>query len=285
MPDNLRECQQIIQQTLDSSLVSSHAFGDNSPVLMIERHLCVKPLIVFPAFKYPILMVHLGGGKVSTTDLDLFSLPSFAAIPVTNKKSRWHTGGTFDVACIYFTEKAQAKLLRAIPKEAGALVFSDALVNALARELLDQEAGINKSYFKTLSKTLMLQLIKVAKRSGKRGSDLYFGQNNIFSINEVLNYIHNHLAEDLSSEHLAIQVSLSTSHFRRLFLRMTKRTPHKYIQKRRLERARELIITTDQPLADIATEVGYSDQAHMTRRLKEAYGVSPAKFRKSSRNY
>ena len=285
MPDNLRECQQIIQQALDSSLVASHAIGDNSPVLLVERHLSVKSVVVFPAINKPIMLVHLGGGKVTALDPELFSLPSFGAVTVSKKVVNWHLGGTLDLAVIYFNNRAQTQLLRALPKDEGPLLFRDAVVSALTRELLSQDIFINKNHSKTLGKTLLLHLIEIAKRSSKNSGHLYFGQNNIFSIHKVINYIHDHLSENLSSEHLAKQASLSTGHFRRLFQQFTKRPVHKYIRNMRLERTRELLMTTDQPLADIATEIGYSDQAHMTKSFKEAYGVSPAKFRKSSRNF
>ena len=283
MTDNFRETQRIIQQHLDSSLVTSHILGDNNPVLAIERHLSVKSTATLPALNDPTLFVHLGGGKATTSDLEVFSLPSYSVLAIKNEVTEFQIGGTLDCAVIYFNDMAQTQLFSALPGNEAPLIFSDALISALARQLLNQGGIKNKKYLKTLGKTLLLHLLEVV-RQNKSSDDLYFGQNNIYCIHKVINYIHDHLAEDLSSEHLAKQVSLSTGHFRCLFQQLTKCPPHKYIQKVRLERAREMLVTTDQPLADIATEIGYSDQAHMTRSFKEAYDVPPAKFRKSSRN-
>ena len=283
MTDNFRETQRIIQQHLDSSLVTSHILGDNNPVLAIERHLSVKSTATLPALNDPTLFVHLGGGKATTGDLEVFSLPSYSVLAINNKAMQWQLGGTLDIADIYFNDMAQTQLSSALPENEAPLVFSDALISALTRELLNQGGIKNKKYFKSLGKTLLLHLLEVIKKN-KNSDDLYFGQNNIFCIHKAINYIHDHLSEDLSSEHLAKQVSLSTGHFRRLFRQLTKCPPHQYIQKVRLERAREMLTTTDQPLADIAIEIGYSDQAHMTRSFKEAYDLPPAQFRKSSRH-
>jgi AraC-like DNA-binding protein len=53
--------------------------------------------------------------------------------------------------------------------------------------------------------------------------------------------------------------------------------PHAYVVTRRLEVARDRILA-GQPLADVASEVGFFDQAHLTRRFKRFLGVTPGRF-------
>jgi AraC-like DNA-binding protein len=55
-------------------------------------------------------------------------------------------------------------------------------------------------------------------------------------------------------------------------------SPHRYLLGRRLELARERM-RADQPLADIAYEAGFADQAHLTRTFKSAFGLTPARYR------
>jgi AraC-like DNA-binding protein len=53
--------------------------------------------------------------------------------------------------------------------------------------------------------------------------------------------------------------------------------PHAYLTGRRLEAARDRILG-GQPLADVAADVGFCDQAHLTRRFKQFLGTTPGRF-------
>ena len=56
--------------------------------------------------------------------------------------------------------------------------------------------------------------------------------------------------------------------------------PWCYVGKRRLEKACHLMITSSLPLSDIALSVGFSDQAHLCRLFRQAFGQSPASWRR-----
>ena len=69
-------------------------------------------------------------------------------------------------------------------------------------------------------------------------------------------------------------------HFARLFKAGTRLPPHQYVIARRVERAKELLRGRDRPpLAEVATEVGFSDQSHFTRHFRRLVGVTPRRFR------
>ena len=78
---------------------------------------------------------------------------------------QWQLGGTNDLAAIYFNDMAQTQLSSALPENEAPLVFSDALISALTRELLNQGGIKNKKYFKSLGKTLLLHLLEVIKKN------------------------------------------------------------------------------------------------------------------------
>jgi len=91
----------------------------------------------------------------------------------------------------------------------------------------------------------------------------------------VLEMIDTGLDARLTIESLAQEVGLSAAHFARAFKQTLGRAPHQYLLGRRLERARQLIETTDASLSDIAQRTGFADQAHFTRLFKRAFGTTP----------
>ena len=57
-------------------------------------------------------------------------------------------------------------------------------------------------------------------------------------------------------------------------------TPDAFVLERRLARARELLARTDLSLSEVAFAMGFADQSHFTRRVRQMVGVSPGRFRK-----
>ncbi len=98
-------------------------------------------------------------------------------------------------------------------------------------------------------------------------------------IREAIHHIHDHFASDLSLATLSKLAELSPFHFARLFRESTGLAPHQYIVQRRVERARELLLSGNQTTAEIAVAVGFCDQSHLTTHFKRAFGLTPKKFR------
>ncbi len=91
------------------------------------------------------------------------------------------------------------------------------------------------------------------------------------------------LSEQLSIADVAAQVSLSASHLTALFKARTGYAPMQYRTLLRMQRARELLDTSDKPVAMIAREVGYDDVAHFSRRFSDLHQVSPRAYRKTGK--
>jgi AraC family transcriptional regulator len=79
---------------------------------------------------------------------------------------------------------------------------------------------------------------------------------------------------------MAAAVDLSTAHFARLFRQTYGVGPHSYLVERRLQRCRELLAQSRQPISEIALACGLADQAHLTRLLKRNVGLTPAALRR-----
>ena len=77
---------------------------------------------------------------------------------------------------------------------------------------------------------------------------------------------------------------LSPNYFVWLFKRATGLPPHQYVIARRVERVKQLLQTrSDLSLAEVAAEVGFSDQSQFSHHFKRLLGVTPRQFRWSAR--
>ena len=97
-------------------------------------------------------------------------------------------------------------------------------------------------------------------------------------LGRVIDYIEAHLTEDISLSDLALVAGLSKFHFSRLFKQAIGLTPHKYLLKRRIEKAARVLKQGDLGIADVAFMFGFTDQSHFTRAFKQVKGVTPRLF-------
>jgi transcriptional regulator GlxA family with amidase domain len=99
----------------------------------------------------------------------------------------------------------------------------------------------------------------------------------------VREYIEAHLHDSIELVELAAIAGLSIFHFARQFKQSAGVTPHYYVIQSRIERAQELLASTDLSLSEIAFATGFSDQSHLTRHFRQLIGVTPGQFRWSLR--
>ena len=86
-------------------------------------------------------------------------------------------------------------------------------------------------------------------------------------------------AEPLDVPTLAAIAHLSPSQFGRVFRSVFGETPHRYLQRRRVERAMTLLRQTDRPVTDIAWDVGFASLGTFSRTFATIVGCSPSEFR------
>jgi AraC-like DNA-binding protein len=86
-------------------------------------------------------------------------------------------------------------------------------------------------------------------------------------------------ADALDVEALATAVHLSRAHFIRSFREAFGETPHRYLQRRRLERAMALLRETDRPVTEICLDVGFTSLGSFSRTFRDVVGTSPSAYR------
>ena len=102
-------------------------------------------------------------------------------------------------------------------------------------------------------------------------------------LRRVLSYIEDNLGQDISLRDIATVAGLSVSHFTPLFRETVGLPVHQYLIRRRVERAKDLLIEREMPISQIAFETGFAHQSHLARNMRRLLGVSPRAFRERLR--
>ncbi len=88
-----------------------------------------------------------------------------------------------------------------------------------------------------------------------------------------------HLFSPINVEELAQKTNLSVSSFKREFKKLYNDSPANYIKTKRLEKAAELLLASDQRISYIAFDCGFNDVANFTKSFHDKFGVSPTHYR------
>jgi AraC-like DNA-binding protein len=91
--------------------------------------------------------------------------------------------------------------------------------------------------------------------------------------------IESNLSSRLSLLDFAASAGMSVRHFCRAFRASKGISPHQYVIRRRIERARSLIEASDMPYAEVAEMAGFADQSQMAKTFRRVLGITPSHFR------
>ncbi|MFQ4138513.1 AraC family transcriptional regulator [Nodosilinea sp. PGN35] len=98
-------------------------------------------------------------------------------------------------------------------------------------------------------------------------------------LQQVVDYIQTHLDQELSLAELAEVINVSPTYFAGLFKQKMGISPHQYVIKQRVERAKVMLKKTDYGISDIALQVGFSSHSHLTQQFKRITGMTPKQIR------
>jgi AraC family transcriptional regulator len=149
---------------------------------------------------------------------------------------------------------------------------------ALKQELETNRLG-NRLYVDSLKTMLTATLLK--NYSAKK--PLLSDRTNTFSpsrLKQAIEYIDANLAKDLSLAEIAAVVHVSPYHFARMFKQETGLSPHQYVLRHRIIKAKQLLINPNHPLLKISQQVGFDSQSHFIKVFRKYTGTTPKNYRK-----
>ena len=98
-------------------------------------------------------------------------------------------------------------------------------------------------------------------------------------VQDTIDHIAGHLADDLSGSTLAERAGVSERHLTRLFLREVEVTPGRFVRRARTEAAAQLLTTTELTMEAIASRCGFGTPETLRQAFQSRYGVSPSHYR------
>ncbi|WP_018349842.1 AraC family transcriptional regulator [Longispora albida] len=179
--------------------------------------------------------------------------PSVEAVTAVARELGWR-GGTPWFPEAILADPAGYQLLRTASRaaEVGDDLAASSALHALLVAVLTRHAGLS---------------------SPRRAAPL--------AVARARELLHERIAEPPSLTELAGEVGLGPHALHRAFRAATGLPPHTYLVQERVRRARGLLAAGRRP-AEVAAEVGFADQAHLTRHFRKYLGVPPGEYRRSS---
>jgi AraC family transcriptional regulator len=154
------------------------------------------------------------------------------------------------------------------------LIVRDPLVELLGKALVQSDAAGDGVYLESVAETLVMH---VARLGPPRHSVNALPK---WQMKRVQEYVSTHLDEHISLADLAKVTALSPMHFAAQFRASIGYRPHDYLLQQRIERAMDILLTTDMALVEVALTVGFHAQAHFSTVFKRLTGETPARWRR-----
>lgn len=151
-------------------------------------------------------------------------------------------------------------------------------IGVALKSALTKQSDSSRLYAETLVNSLILHLLENYSSTCVNLQETVTGRLAKPKLQLVIDYIDAYLDRDLSLPELSSILQMSPQYFSQLFKQTTSTTPHQYVIRCRIERAKYLLQQGKLSIAEISTTVGFVDQSHLHRYFKRLVGVTPKTF-------
>jgi AraC family transcriptional regulator len=177
-----------------------------------------------------------------------------------------------------FVERVVTALADEVGREgrAGGALFAAALATALGVHLSREYAGGTGPH-PPAARLPGDELDRLERHAGGTGPHPPAARLPGDELDRLERHVARNLDAPLTLDDLARVVGRSRFHFARLFKAATGETPHRYVVRRRVERARELLLAGDS-IAEVAAAVGFASRSHLHAHVRRAFGCTPGQL-------
>jgi AraC family transcriptional regulator len=270
-------------------LHSSELLGWNDVVVQQRYHAAGE--YFFPGSSSHLICVHRGPpvavqqNRHGQSFRGILASGHIQILPTGGGASSWYLQTNTDDLHVLLTPALLQRVAEEYDQPHSELIESvrtydpriETISSALLTELLE-DGPSGRLYVEGLSTALAAHLIHAYTSAPHYLPEVTQGLP-AAQLQKITALIEERLAEDLGLVELAAAVGLRPSHLSSLFRKTTGLSPHTYIVQRRLERAQYLLRATKLSIGEIATTVGFYDQSHLVRQMRNAMGVTPSYIR------
>jgi len=280
----LRAGNKIIAQSTDVGWRSLYAAKFHEAPLSVTEPAIGHPSLIYHLARPTEVSRKLGGERAERA---LIGPGRFCLTP-GDVNASWQHSGNPEILQLYLRKSVYERATEEMFGSPAALTPRFAIVDPLLEQLaiavlnaLRDGSADDRLYVETIAQLIGVHLARAHSSRARtpRNSEALDGLSRA-RVRRLLDYIEQHLGEDLSLEALAAEVSLSPLYLVRAFRMATGQSPHQYVVARRVEQARRLLTGTTLPIAEISLATGFSSQSHLSNWFRRIIGVSPAAYRK-----
>jgi len=166
------------------------------------------------------------------------------------------------------------------------LYDKDELINFLLKNIyhLIKTANITKEYledvFCKIAEHLLYINYDIKSEIEEISAIRYSTRFEIFKrLNLARDFIYSNINKEIDLNSISAIASFSPYHFLRLFKQVFRETPHQYLMKIRVEKAKSMLLNTKLSITDISLDTGFDSPSHFSRIFRRYYDVSPREFR------
>lgn len=260
---------------------------------IVRRWKGVAPDIDQAALDHHFVSIHLGGAKLlrrrgegKTAERDVRS-GAHSVVPA-GAAFRWETAGPIDFAHFYFKPKVVDHVVASgfnrdpinIQIE-DALGDADDMITSLALGLLEELESDERQqcYVEDMLHLLLCRILRLHSNA-RQTSPLAKHALAPFRLRRALDFIEAHLGSQISVEDIAAASGVSRFHFSRAFHETTGSAPYAFLLGRRIALGKMLLTDDSLPLANIATQSGFTNLGQFSRIFKRVTGSCPSSFRR-----
>ncbi|MEH2474222.1 AraC family transcriptional regulator [Nitrobacteraceae bacterium AZCC 2161] len=212
------------------------------------------------------------------------------SISPSNTSQRWSWDCKMRVTLLFVSQRvieeiaAEAGISKRFSQISTPLVTDDNLIKHTVAELAAEcavSSKVSRLLVGTAGRHVAAHLIARYAQAGQPQRDAGMVE---WKLKRALDFIEQNLGHDIGLDELASNSDMTPHYFCRAFRKSVGMPPYRYLVRRRIERSKELLASTDNEVTDIALELGFSSHAHFCNTFRSVVDCSPSTFRKVSRS-